>query len=103
MPDDLDFTAWYSAVQALPNNIAWQAAYAARFGKPATEFADLYYDATVLLIRRLTQTSTIKDGALGIDRAALATAIRDTKNHCGATGNVAIDTSGFRTYDPQFC
>ena len=62
-----------------------------------------YYDATVLLIKRLTQTSKIKDNALMINRAALATATRDTKNHCGATGNVAIDPSGFRTNDPRSC
>lgn len=103
VPDNLDYNAWYSAVQALPNDVAWHAAYTARFGKPATEFADLYYDATTLLIKRLTQTAKVKNGALTIDRAALATAVRNTKNYCGATGNITIDSSGFRTYDPRSC
>jgi len=95
VPGD-DFDKWYGGVQALQSNIGWRAAYAAKFGKSATQFADLYYDATNLLLARLTEVSKIENGKLVIDRVELAKAVRNTAGFCGVTGKLSLDTGGYR-------
>ena len=102
VPDTED-ASWYSNVQAVANNIAWRTAYATRFGVPATDFADTYYDATKLLLARLNKASKIKNGNLVIDRATLAAAVRSTTNFCGATGKLSLDSGGFRIDNPHSC
>jgi len=86
-------SAWYANVQALKSDKDW---YAANFGANVPLFADLYYDATNLLLKRLAQESEVKDGTLVIDRAELAEAVRDTKGFCGVTGKVSLDNGGYR-------
>ena len=103
VPQPPDSGAWYAAVQALPNHIAWSAAYTTAFGASPPAFADTYYDATKLLLRRLQQASKIKNGNLVIDRAALAAAVRNTTNFCGATGNLSLASGGFRIDNPTSC
>jgi ABC-type branched-subunit amino acid transport system substrate-binding protein len=98
---DPDFDAWYALVKALPSDQLWQQAYRAEFGVAPTDFADLYYDAASLLLRRLQSVSTIVKGNLVIDRAALAKAVRDTTDFRGVTCTVTLDPlTGNRVNDP---
>jgi ABC-type branched-subunit amino acid transport system substrate-binding protein len=90
------FDAWYQDVQALPSDIAWRAAYQLRFGTPATDFADLYYDATNILLAGLQSVAKIAHGDLVIPRSALAEAVRGTTGFCGVTGTLSLDTAGYR-------
>ena len=94
---------WYSAVQALPSDIAWNQAYTTRFGTPNPYLGDTYYDAARLLLQRLTKASKIKNGNLQISRPALADAIRNTSNYCGVTGRVVLDPDGFRNSTVTAC
>ena len=100
--DDGDgFDAWYATVTQLPGDVAWQNAYAAEFGVGPTPFADLYYDAAGLLIRDLQKVSTVDEGALVIDRAALAAAVRGTTAYEGVICTVTLDpATGNRVDDP---
>jgi ABC-type branched-subunit amino acid transport system substrate-binding protein len=97
------FDPWYAIVQALPTDLAWQQAYSVRFGAPPTAFADLYYDAAGLLIRKLRTVSRIDgDGNLVVDRAALARAVRDTTGYHGVTCRISLDpATGNRVDDPR--
>jgi len=49
--------AWYAVVSQLPSDLAWRSAYAARFGSPPADYADLYYDATNLLLLDLEKVA----------------------------------------------
>jgi hypothetical protein len=99
---DPDFDAWYAAVQTLASDLRWQAAYRLRFGSAPTAFADLYYDATRLLLRRLGQVARLDGGNLVVDRAALAAAVRHTRAFPGVTCTVTIDpATGNRVNDPR--
>jgi hypothetical protein len=95
VPDDA-FDAWYQSVQQLPGDVAWRVAYQQQFGVAATDFADLYYDATNVLLGQLRSVAKIANGSLVISRSALAEAIRATTNFCGVTGTLSLDTSGYR-------
>lgn len=96
--------AWYAAVSQLPSDLAWRQAYALRFGKAPTDFADLYYDAAGLLIQDVASVSSLDRGSLVISRAALAHAVRTTTAYAGATCTVAIDpSSGNRVNDLSGC
>lgn len=98
---DPGFGEWYSEVTALPSDLLWQTAYQSEFGAAPTEFADLYFDATTLLLLRLQEASRIVDGDLVIDRAALAQAVRNTSRFNGVTCTVTLDpATGFRIDDP---
>ena len=101
--DDYDFNKWYGAVQALQSDTNWRTAYATTFGKPATQFADVYYDATNLLLTRLTEVSKTVNGKLVIDRAELAEAVRNTTNFPGVTCSISLDTGGYRINDISAC
>ena len=95
--DDANFDPWYAAVQTLPSDKLWTAIYTLEFGAPPTEFADLYFDATTLLLARTYQVSRLGEGRLVIDRAALAQAIRHTTGFPGVTGPITLDpTTGNR-------
>jgi hypothetical protein len=69
---------WYSQIQTLPIDRLWQLFYRAEFGIAPTSFADLYFDATRLLLTRIQQTAHVVRGSLVIDRAALSQAVRRT-------------------------
>src|SRR5262249_28233869 len=93
---------WYATVEALPSVLAWRQAYTTEFGTSPVTFADLYYDATSLLIRNLQNTSSVgSSGSLVIDRAALAASVRQTTRFQGVTCAITLDpTTGYRANDP---
>jgi hypothetical protein len=98
---DPGFSAWYAQVKTLPSDMLWQLTYESEFGTPPTDFTDLYFDATSLLLTRLQQLSQLADGQLVIDRASLAQAVRHTSRFEGVTCTVELDPStGFRIDDP---
>ena len=97
---DPDFTPWYAAVKALPSDVRWRSAFQARFGTPPSDFADLYYDATNVLLTAMEETAAIDNGTLTIDPAALAAAVRRTSGLPGVTCSVTLDpASGYRIDD----
>ena len=55
-------------MKALPGEQLWRQAYQSEFGAAPTDFADLYYDAASLLLRRLQDVATVVGGKLVIDR-----------------------------------
>jgi ABC-type branched-subunit amino acid transport system substrate-binding protein len=102
IPDGLatDFDTWYALIQATPRDTAWRQAYQDAYGSSPPEFADLYYDATQLLITKLQQVSHMSGGDLVIDRAALARAMRATAGFQGVTCSTTIDpVTGDRVLD----
>lgn len=96
------FDAWYQNVQALPSDAAWRAAYQLQFG-PATDFADLYFDATNVLLAGIQRVAKIAHGDLVIPRSALAEAVRGTTGFCGVTGTLSLDTTGYRVDQVGSC
>jgi ABC-type branched-subunit amino acid transport system substrate-binding protein len=88
---DPDFDSWYSQVTALPSDVGWRALYAREFGSPPTDFADLYFDATRILLTRIARVAHVQHGNLVIDRAVLAAALRATAGFPGVTGPITID------------
>jgi hypothetical protein len=95
------FTAWYAEVQSLPLDRLWRLLYQFEFGAPPGDFADLYFDATNLLLARLTNVSAVLHGNLVINRANLAAALRRTTDFPGVTCAVSLDpATGYRTDDP---
>jgi ABC-type branched-subunit amino acid transport system substrate-binding protein len=91
---------WYATVAVLPSDLEWRQSFAEEFGAAPMSFADLYYDATRLLIRQLQNTSSIdRSGNLLINRAALAQAVRGTANYDGVTCTITLDEDGYRTND----
>jgi ABC-type branched-subunit amino acid transport system substrate-binding protein len=97
---DPGFESWYPLVRTLPTDLAFQEDYRAEFGAAPADFSDLYFDGASLLLRRLRQVSRI-DGAgrLTVDRAALATVVRNTRYFQGATCRVTFDAAGDRVVD----
>jgi ABC-type branched-subunit amino acid transport system substrate-binding protein len=88
---------WLTAVEQLPSVLAWQQRYTARFGIAPTTFAELYYDATSLLLNRINQVATLDgSGNLVIDRRMLAAAVRHTTNYQGVSGCISLDAVGNR-------
>lgn len=88
---DPDFDTWYSQVTALSSDARWRAMYAHEFGSPPSDFADLYFDATRILLSRIAQVAQVRHGNLVVDRALLASAIRATTGFRGVTGSITID------------
>jgi ABC-type branched-subunit amino acid transport system substrate-binding protein len=88
---DSNFDSWYSQVTALPSDVRWRAMYAHEFGSPPSDFADLYFDATRILLSRIAQVAHVQHGNLVIDRAVLAATIRATTGFSGVTGSITID------------
>jgi ABC-type branched-subunit amino acid transport system substrate-binding protein len=96
-----DFDAWYATVNTLPSDLAWRSRFQARFGSPPSDFADLYYDATNVLLTAIGETSRIEHHSLVIDRAALAARVRHTRGFRGVTCTVTLDpATGYRVNDP---
>jgi ABC-type branched-subunit amino acid transport system substrate-binding protein len=95
------FEAWYATVETLPSDLAFVEDYEAEFDSTPTVYADLYYDAASLLLRRLSQISRLdRDGNLVVDRARLASAVRATRWYRGVSCRVTLDSSGNRVNDP---
>lgn len=99
--EDPNAEAWYGRVRTLPSVLAFREDYEAEFDSPPTDFADLYFDAASLVLRRLRQTSRLDEhGNLVIDRVRLARAVRKTRHYYGVTCRVTLDGSGNRLDDP---
>ena len=98
---DPGWDAWYAQERRPCRAIACGSRlYQFEFGVAPTDFADLYFDATRLLLSRLDQTATVVNGRLVIDRAALASAVRHTTRFPGITCTIALDpATGFRVND----
>ena len=89
---DPDFTnTWYPTVKTLPSDIQWRNRFQARFGFAPSDYADLFYDATGVLLRAIERTAFVSHGTLVIHRAALAAAVRHTHNYQGVTCTVSLD------------
>ena len=98
---DPDLDAWYAQVKALPSDLLFEQSYQNRFGAAPTDYTDLTFDATSLLLNEVTNVSQIVNGNLVIDRAALASAVRNTTNYQGVTCTITLDSStGNRVNDP---
>ena len=98
-PGDL----WLSRISTLSQVQKWEQRYTAEFGSaPAlSPMPALYYDAASLLIHRLWQVSRIVNGNLLINRAALASAVRNTTNYWGVSCTITLDpATGNRLNDP---
>jgi ABC-type branched-subunit amino acid transport system substrate-binding protein len=92
---------WYAAVQKTETDAEFRAEYQERFGTPPAPFADLYYDATSILLAAIRHTATrISGGRLSIDRAALATTLRATAGFKGVTCTITLTSQGWRVNDP---
>lgn len=100
--DDDTFDAWYAVVQQLPSELAWQQAYADKFGGGPSDFADLYFDAAGLVISDLVTASTVDAGGnLIVNRAAFARAVRNTTGYPGVSCAITLDpATGNRLDDP---
>lgn len=99
--EDPNSDAWYGRVRALPSALEFREDYDAEFDSPPTDFADLYFDAASLVLRRLRQTSHLdENGSLVVDRARLARAVRNTRYYAGVSCRVTFDGSGNRVDDP---
>lgn len=97
-----NFTPWYSTVSLLPRDLFWrQQVYTREIGTMPPDFADLYYDATSLLLSKIAGTASVDEGGnLVIDRAALALAVRVTAGFDGVTCDITLDGTGYRVNDP---
>ena len=101
VPDPAFTDFWYPAVTALPSDLRWRSRFQARFGFAPSDFADLYFDATNVLLAALRQTARNGHGRLVIDRSELAAAVRHTRRFPGVTCTITMDpATGFRIDDP---
>jgi ABC-type branched-subunit amino acid transport system substrate-binding protein len=97
---------WASQVATLPSVLEWEQEFEAQFGMaPFVEpYPALYFDAASLLLSRLQQVSRIVNGNLVINRAALASAVRDTTNFQGVSCTITLDPlTGNRVNDLAGC
>jgi hypothetical protein len=98
--DDNRVGSWYPVISQLPVDLAWRLDYTVKFGSAPSDFADLYYDAANIVIDDIANASKVDaKGELIVNRAALASAVRNTSAYPGATCSVTIDSSGDRTDD----
>jgi Tol biopolymer transport system component/ABC-type branched-subunit amino acid transport system substrate-binding protein len=98
---DPGFAPWYAAVKALPSDVRWRSSFQARFGAPPADYADLYYDATNVLLTAIQESARVDGHNLVIDPAALAAALRHTRGLPGVTCSITLDpASGYRVHDP---
>lgn len=91
--DDDGFADWFPRVDVLPSVVAWRQAYETRFGVAPLPFAELYFDAAQLLLRRVHQVSRKVHGNLVIDRSEVARAVRRTVDFKGVTCSITLDPS----------
>src|SRR5262245_8630366 len=86
---------WASQVAPLPSVLEWEQEFEAAFGiAPFLEpYPALYFDAASLLLSDLQRVSKIVNGTLVIDRAALASAVRNTTNFQGVSCTITLDSA----------
>jgi ABC-type branched-subunit amino acid transport system substrate-binding protein len=99
---DPEFDTWYSMITGLPGDLAWQWGYSLLFGASPLPLADLYYDATSLLISDLKRVAKVdRSGNLVIRRTALASVVRSTQHYEGVSCTITLDPlTGNRINDP---
>ncbi len=91
------FVYWDAHNNFLPDIFAWNKDFYVAYGHWPDTFAKYVYDATTLLLTRLDEVSTLdNDGNLLINRAALATAVRNTPSFMGITGEIILEADGDR-------
>jgi hypothetical protein len=90
---DPDFASWYGTVKGLPGDTFWKQLYQVAFGSTATDSADLYFDATLVLLHDLRRASRVDNGRLIVDRVALARTVRHTVGLPGASCTISLDPS----------
>jgi ABC-type branched-subunit amino acid transport system substrate-binding protein len=102
IPDPAFTDTWYPLVKTLPSDVRWRSRFEARFGSPPSDFADLYYDATNVLLKAIAKNARVDHHhSLVIDRAGLAATVRNTRGFAGVTCTVTFDpATGFRVNDP---
>jgi ABC-type branched-subunit amino acid transport system substrate-binding protein len=97
---------WASQVATLPTVLEWEQEFEAEFGiSPLLEpYPALYFDAASLLLSDLQHVSKIVNGNLVINRAALASAVRNTTNFQGVSCTITLDPlTGNRVNDLAGC
>lgn len=97
---------WAAQVATLPSVLEWEQEFEAEFGAaPFLEpYPALYFDAASLLLSRLQQVARIVNGNLVINRAALASAVRNTTNFQGVSCTITLDpVTGNRVDDLAGC
>jgi hypothetical protein len=94
---DPEYAAWNTRVSYLPSVLAWSDDFNAAYGRQPMEYAKYVYDATLLLLTRIDQVSTL-DGSnnLLVDRATLAGAVRNTADFSGITDLLTLEIDGDR-------
>jgi ABC-type branched-subunit amino acid transport system substrate-binding protein len=98
--DDNRLNDWYPAISQLPVDLAWRLDYTVKFGAPPSDYADLYYDAANIVLDDIARASQLDaKGELIVNRAVLASAVRNTSAYPGVTCSVTIDSTGDRTDD----
>jgi ABC-type branched-subunit amino acid transport system substrate-binding protein len=98
--DDNRVDDWYAVISQLPVDLAWRLDYTVEFGAPPSDYADLFYDAASIVLDDIAGASQIDaKGELIVNRAVLATAVRNTSAYPGVTCSVTIDSTGDRTDD----
>lgn len=86
---------WGSRVAALPTVLEWGQEFEAEFGSPPLlePYPALYFDAASLLLSRLQQVPRIVNGKIVLNRAAVASAVRNTTNFQGVSCTITHDPS----------
>src|SRR5262249_3827260 len=98
--DDNRLNEWYPVISQLPVDLAWRLDYTVKFRAPPSDYADLYYDAASIVLDDIAGASQVDaKGELIVNRAALASAVRNTSGYPGVTCSVTIDSAGDRTDD----
>jgi len=98
-PDDLvnNSEIWVPALQSQAAVQAWRARYQARFGETPDDYAVLYYDAVQVMLEQIDAVAAVQpDGGLFINRAALASSVRNINYHYGISGCFTFDNQGNR-------
>jgi predicted GH43/DUF377 family glycosyl hydrolase len=90
--EDPNFEDWDRKIGGLPSVRGWVDSFFDVYDYQPNPLAKYAYDATMLLLTRIDQVSTI-DGSdnLVIDRAALAAAVRGTTDFAGVTDLISLD------------
>ena len=97
-----NFDPWYATVAVLPVDQIWRQIYLFVYRSPAPDFADLYFDATRLLIAKVSAAATLdENGNLIVDRTSLAQKMRSTSNFPAVTCAVSLGPDGFRINDSE--
>jgi len=94
--EDPFYESWDPAVSSSASVQSWEAEFFDLYGRQPEELAKYAYDATTLLLNRIEQVSELNSGNLEIDRAKLATAVRNTFDFTGVTGQITLEFNGNR-------